>query len=123
MITVALLKYWKHVIIMLILGSACFLGYQHIYHMGYSAASIKYERQISEYNIKLDTRIAGLEAQSTVLVEQTLLGGQAIKLDMDKLAKAIKGKPLYTIDTTGKCQLSSDFIKAYNDGINRANSK
>lgn len=120
---VVLKKYWKHIIVIVLLGGLSLLGYQHIYNIGYLAASKKYDKQISEYNNRLDTRIAGLEAQSTVIVEQTLLGSQNIKIDMDKLAKVIKGKPLYTIDTAGKCQLSSDFIKAYNDGVNRANNK
>lgn len=116
-----LLAYWKQIVIAIILGGLGFLGYQHVYHIGYEAASVKYEKQIKDYNDRLNTRITNLEDRSTVLIEQTLLGNQATKLDLANLLKTLKGKPLYTIDNKGMCQLSPDFIKTYNDGIKKVN--
>lgn len=116
-----LLLYWRHILVVAALTAAGWLGYHKIYSIGYDAASAKYEKQIAEYNNKLDKRINVLESSSTVLIEQLLIGNQGTKNDLANILKTIKGKPLYTIDTKGQCKLSDDFIKAYNDGIGRVN--
>ena len=115
------LLYWKQILMAVILGGVSFLGYNHIYDKGFAAASVKYEKQIKEYNDTLNKRIVNLEDRSTVLIEQTLLGNQAVKLDMANLLSTLKGKPLYTIDTKGECKLSPDFIRVYNEGIKKVN--
>ena len=115
------LLYWRQALLAILLGGLGLLGYQHVYHKGYEAASVKYERQIKEYNDKIDNRISTLESSSTVLIEQTLLGNQATKVDLAKVLKTLSNKPLYTIDSKGACKLSDDFVKAYNDGIARVN--
>ncbi|OQB10823.1 MAG: hypothetical protein BWY21_00130 [Parcubacteria group bacterium ADurb.Bin216] len=116
-----LLLYWKHLLVVAALTAGGWLGYHKIYNIGYDAASQKYEKQIAEYNTKLNKRIDILESSSTVLIEQLLVGNQGTKNDLANILKTIKGKPLYIIDPKGQCKLSDDFIKAYNDGIGRVN--
>ncbi len=116
-----LLLYWRHLLVVAALTAGGWLGYHKIYNIGYDAASQKYEKQIAEYNTKLNKRIDILESSSTVLIEQLLVGNQGTKNDLANILKTIKGKPLYTIDPKGQCKLSDDFIKAYNDGIGRVN--
>jgi len=115
------LMYWKQIILAGILAGVSLLGYQHAYNAGYTKATSKYEKMMKDYSDNLDKRIEGLEVKSTVLIEQTLLGNQSTKLDLDKLQLAIRNKPMYVIDASGKCRLSSDFIDMYNNSVNRVN--
>lgn len=121
MIALFLIKYWKHLLIISSLGGFGFLAYHKIYDIGYREASVKYEKQIKDFNDTMDRRINTLESGSTVLIQQVLLGNQATKTDLLGIMKTLKGKPLYTIDPKGQCKLSDDFIKAYNEGIGRVN--
>lgn len=121
--TVFLLKYWKQLAAVFALVLGCMFVYKFIYDIGYKAAEIHYTEKIKAYEDKVDQRIQQIQSGSTVLIEQVLLNRQATKQELTKVLLAVKDKPLYRIDTTGKCQLSEDFIAAYNAGIDKVNKK
>lgn len=115
------LKYWKQIAAV---SAICFIlifGYLQAYDKGYSNAKAKYEREIELYNKKIDKQIDRIESKSTVLIEQLLLSNQSTGKDLANIMDLIKEKPLYIVDTTGKCKLSPDFIKTFNAGVARVN--
>jgi len=121
--TVLFLRYWKQIAAITAIVLACFFVYKYIYDIGYKAAEVHYTEKIKAYEDRVDQRIQQIQSGSTVLIEQVLLSRQATKRELTQVLLAVKDKPLYRVDPTGKCQLSEDFIAAYNEGINKVNKK
>jgi hypothetical protein len=120
-------KYWKHVLIVVVLLVLSWMAYSKIYNIGFEAANIACEKRIQEYSAKmkeyednLDKRIAGLEEASNILVTEAIESRKVIKKDFSVILASIKGKPLYIIEQ-GKCSPSTDFVRAYNESVERAN--
>ena len=122
MIQVFLLNYWKNIVVGILLCLVVVFGYYKIKAIGYDEASKKYEKQIAEYNLKLDKRIEFIQQSSSLLVENAILSREQNAKDFADILAAAKIKPLYTI-INGTCAPSPDFAKAYNDAVTRANRK
>jgi hypothetical protein len=119
-----LLKYWKQLLLAVLLsvtiGSASYSIYHKIYNAGVAEATTKYEKQIGEFNKQLSDRITNIENISDSIETKLVLQRADNKKEFASILASVKGKPSYTI-VDGKCAPSVDFIKAYNDAINKAN--
>lgn len=116
------LMFWKEIVIVALISVLGYFGFNKVYDMGYSKATVVYEAKIKEYNDNLDKRIENIEKLSTDIFDLSVTSRAAAAKEYKDILKAAKGKPLYTINA-GVCNLSEDFVKAYNDAINRANKK
>lgn len=124
---ILLKKYWKHLIILLLLISLCIYGYKAIYNIGYSASQVECKQQLSAYEEKmlqykksLDDRIKTLEETSISLVKETQIEKLEVRKDIAKIITVYKDKPLVVIEKE-KCTPSSNFIAAYNEAVARVN--
>lgn len=120
--TLLLAKYWKQLLIVVLLVAALLAAYDKVYTMGYTAAEKAHKEYVAEYMKSLDTRVFGIETRSNTLIEEFRLNRELSKKDFNKILLATRGKPLFTI-TEGKCSPSNDFVDAYNAAIKRANGK
>lgn len=118
--TLILLKYWKHIIVILSLVGMGYLGYHKIYDQGYQAAATEYNKKIKLYEEDLAKRISAIESTSEVLVQLARINNDSFSKDLKGILTRIKGKPLFYVKE-GKCTPSAEMYKAYNDAINRAN--
>ena len=126
---VLLKKYWKHILIVIILLLVTTYFYNKIYTRGFDAVNVAceqklqdYAQKMKEYEASLDKRIAGLEEASNLLVTEAIESRKVLRKDFSVILSTIKNRPLYTIDQ-GKCAPSEDFVRVYNDAVNRANAK
>lgn len=117
-----LLKYWKELAILLVVGLISTVAYDKVYTRGYEKAAIEYELKIKEYNTKILNKITRLEDTSDLLVTQNISLQQHSRVEFEQIQKALEGKQLYTI-VAGKCAPSKDFIDAWNSAIRKANGK
>ncbi len=113
-------SYWKQIAGAAALALVLYLGYHKIYSIGYNKATAECAQRVKEYEEKIDGRIKSIENSSSALIEQSALADAARKKDYAAILFTIKGKPLYVIEQ-GKCKPSPDFVKAYNEGIERSN--
>ncbi|CAB4134054.1 hypothetical protein UFOVP273_8 [uncultured Caudovirales phage] len=116
------LKYWKQLVLSVLLVILLYTGYEHIKQVGYNEASTKYEAIIKDYNDKLDKRISTIETNSTQLVQAQNDAAAKIDQSIDQITVLAKKKPLYVVNQTG-CIPSQNFLDSYNSVINRANGK
>lgn len=119
---IILLKYWKHIVIILSLAGFGYLGYSKIYSIGYQAAATEYAKKMKLYEDDLAKRISSIESTSETLVQLTRLNNDSFSKDIKGILTNIKGKPLYYVKE-GKCTPTPEMYKAYNDAIERANKK
>lgn len=126
--SIILLKYWRQILIVILLvvsiGSAGYSIYHKVYNSGYTAASAVYEKQINAYNKKLDERVANIEDISSSISSKLVLQRDLNKKNFASIISTVKNKPLYTVEaTTGICKPSTDFLQAYISAINKANGQ
>ena len=125
-------SYWKHILIVIIIGSVSYWVYNRIYQRGYAVAtaecSIKiaeYEAQMTKYKADLNTRIAGIEVISVGLVSDLRNSNIELNKDLAAIKAKAKSKPTYIITqgptTSIVCSPSTDFIGSYNETITRVN--
>jgi uncharacterized protein (UPF0276 family) len=114
-------SYWKQVAGAIALATCLYLGYYKIYDIGYAAANVECAARIKQFEEGLDKRIANIENTSGLILDQTTAANITRKKDFVDILASIKNKPLYTIEQ-GKCKPSTDFIDAYNKGIEEANT-
>lgn len=120
---IIILKYWKHLLLISLLVVASYIVYNKIYDSGYSKATAEYNLKIEDYNKKLDSRINNIEIASSTIVNTLSTQRDITKKDLSNILYAVKNKPPYIIDKTGKCAPSIDFIDTYNKAIDRVNKK
>ena len=120
-------KYWKHILIVVLLLTASIYMYNKVYNRGFEAANIACEKRIQEYAQKMteykeamDVRIALLEDASNVLVEESIATRKVVRKDFNTIITKYKDRPMFIINET-KCEPSPDFILAYNEAVARAN--
>jgi hypothetical protein len=120
-------KYWKHILIVVVLLAASIYMYNKVYNRGFEAANVACEKRIQEYAQKMteykeamDVRIATLEEASSVLVRESIATRKVVKKDFATIITKYKDKPMFIINET-KCEPSVDFINAYNEAAARAN--
>jgi hypothetical protein len=118
--TLLLLKYWKHLVVILSILGLGYLGYHKIYDQGYQAAAVEYNKKIKLYEDDLAKRISSIESASETLVQLAKINNDSFSKDLKGILTSIKGKPLFYVKE-GKCTPSPEMYKAYNDAINRAN--
>lgn len=117
-----ILKYWKGLLLFVVLSTLAISGYSWIYNRGVEKTTIKYEEKFKEYNEKLEQRINNIELMSSVLIEQSNKNSKVLSQDLYRIRNAIKDKPLFTV-VDGKCEPSPSFIETYNSLIKRGNTK
>jgi hypothetical protein len=120
-------SYWKHILITVVLLGAFWFAYSKIYNRGFEAANIACEKRIQEYSQKMteykeamDSRIALLEEASSVLAQEAIDSRKVTKTEFIKIITKYKDKPMFVINEA-KCEPSLDFIKAYNEAVDKAN--
>lgn len=115
-------KCWRPVTeVILVLVLLCFL-YFHVKDIGYNEAKVKYEKEIAEYNKKLDDHISTIERNSTILVQNQADTQSKLDAGIDQIISVAGKKPLYIVKQD-KCIPSQNFLDSYNDVINKANGK
>lgn len=122
MILTLLLRYWKHIILLIAVVTVLGLVYNAIYQRGVAATTQTYELKIAEQQKLLDTKVATLELLSTQLVTQTALNQQNLNADLAKILAAAKTKPL-VVYKNGECSPSQTFLDSWNQINLRGNQK
>lgn len=122
MITSILLKFWKEMLLVLLVASLGYMGYNKIKDIGAIEVTKKYEQHISDQNAAIMQRIASLEVSSTVLIEKYNNDKLISSKQYQDILRATKNKPL-VIYQEGVCSVSPDFSNAYIEALNRANRK
>jgi hypothetical protein len=122
-------KYWKHIAIVIVLLVASVYFYNKVYSRGFEAANIACEKRIQEYSKameeykkNMDSRIALVEEASNALVKETIEARKISKKEFTKIITKYVDRPMVVIEE-GKCRPSEDFIKAYNEAVDKANGK
>lgn len=122
-------KYWKHILIVIVLLVLSWYAYSRIYNRGFEAANIacekriqEYTQQMNDYKAKLDERVQLIEDASNALVKETIEARKITKTEFTKIITKYIDKPMIVIEE-GKCRPSEDFIKAYNEAVDRANKR
>jgi len=113
-------KYWKHILIVIVILAASAYFYNKIYTLGFDAANVECAQRMKEYTEKLDARIAAIEEASSTLVTEAIDARAVRKKDFATILSTIKNKPLYTV-VEGKCTPTEDLIRIYNEAVDRAN--
>lgn len=115
-------KFWKEIVIVILVSSTLTFGYFKIKSVGYQEAATVYQAKIDKYEKDLEARISSIEKTSTAILDNSILRREEAARDFKQIMAATKGRPLYTI-TSGICAPNDDFIRAYNDAVARANRK
>ena len=122
-IVVLFLKsYWKQIAGALALAFVLYTGYSFVYDRGYADANVEAQKRFDDYTKKIGDRIEKIEGNSSQLLSAAAEADKARQKSFNDILFTIKGKPLYTIQQ-GKCTPSDDFVKAYNEGIKKANGQ
>lgn len=117
-----LLKAIAGMVIMAILSALLYSGYSHIKSIGYGEAEAKYKPVIEKYENDLSTKLATIEANSTLLVANDAKNSVVLINGIGGILKTIKGQPL-TVIKNGEClptQTFSDTFGAINKRTNEA---
>lgn len=120
-------SYWKHILIVVVVIAISAFMYKKVYNIGYSAANVEcaekialYEQKMTLYKTALDDRIKLLEETAITLVNESLDARKSLKKDYSTILATVKNKPLTVIEKDN-CKPSPDFIRVYNEAVNRAN--
>jgi C4-dicarboxylate-specific signal transduction histidine kinase len=121
-------NYWKHILIVIIIGAASYWIYNRIYQRGYAVATAEcnikiadYEAKMTKYKEDLNTRIADIESISVGLVSDLRNSNAALNKDLADIKARAKPRPTYIIKQGTICSPSTDFISSYNEAITRVN--
>ena len=117
-----LLKYWKHILIVVTVSALLYLGYNKIYDRGYDKATVEYAEKLKAYEDKVDARIGKIEKLGSELQILAEVDSVTTRNAFNEILLATKGKQMYIIKD-GKCSPSKDFIDAYNLAVDKANAK
>lgn len=113
-------RYWKHLLVGVLLVVILSAVYNRIYEAGYNAARIECAAKIKDYEDKVDRRISSIEDISKKLLNETTVSNESFKQFSSKLLNTTKGTPLFVLDK-GVCRPSAEYIRAYNEAIAKAN--
>lgn len=121
-------SYWKHILIVVIIGVASFWIYNKIYQRGYAVANAEcsiriadYEAKMTKYKNDINTRIADIEVVSVGLVADLKNSNVQLNKDLADIKARAKPRPTYIIKQGTICSPSTDFIGSYNEAITRVN--
>jgi hypothetical protein len=121
-------NYWKHILIVIIIGSASFYIYNRIYQRGYNVAnaecSIKiaeYEAKMTKYKDDLNQRIASIEKDSIGLVTDLQNSNSALSRDIAIIKAKAKPRPTYVIKQGTICSPTPEYIETHNETVERVN--
>jgi hypothetical protein len=117
-----MIMFWKEIVIVLLISTLGYFGFNKVYSMGYEKAAVVYEAKIKEYDDNLNKRVENIEKLSTDIFDLSVTSREVASKEYKAIISATKGRPLYTVNS-GVCNLSTDFVKAYNEAVNRANKK
>ncbi|HEY9704126.1 MAG TPA: hypothetical protein V6C58_16870 [Allocoleopsis sp.] len=117
-----LLKYWKHIVIILAVLVSGFFIYNHIYNRGYREAEAVYLAKIKDYEDKVEKKINEIKITSENLAIEIQRSTEETNKNIISISKSIKTKPIFTI-VGGKCDLTPEFKGAVNSIIEEANRK
>lgn len=104
------------------LAGGGYATYSYIKGIGYQEAKVECELRFKEYNDTVATKIATIEANSTLLVENNKTANELLIKDVTGIVKSIKGKTL-TVVKNGEClpnQTFSDTINSVNKRVNQS---
>jgi soluble cytochrome b562 len=120
-------KYWKHILIVVVFSVVSIYFYNKIYNRGFEAANIvcekrilEYTEQMNKYKENLNIRIEQIEEASNILAKEALDARKITKKEFKTIITKYIDKPMIVIEE-GTCKPSEDFIKAYNEAVDRAN--
>jgi hypothetical protein len=122
MVAIFFAKYWKQLILSIVLTVSAYIVYNYIYQRGVVDTTIVYEHKIKDYQDRLDKRISTIETNSVLLVSTAQAHTDLLNKDIDAIVLLSKKKSSFTINQ-GKCIPSTDFIDSYNSVINKANTR
>lgn len=121
-ITTLLAKYWRTIASCLAILLALMFVYNIIYQRGVVATTITYEAKLAAQQALLDTHIAQIEQNSTLLIKQNETAAKATRQDLAKILAAAKAKPL-VVYKNGECSPSQTFLDSWNQINLRGNQK
>lgn len=124
MIELFFLKYWKHLLLSVLLVASGYLVFDAIFDMGYQKASNKYEQRIKDYEDALVERINRIENHSIIYMQTTHDANTLFNSKLEKVLANVskKNEPLYIVKE-GKCTPSKEFVDSYNSIITGGNAK
>lgn len=110
-------SYWRQIIGLIAILTVLFTIGHSIYSWGYNNSEKSWEARIKKRDEVAAAQAVELKSLSTSLADAR---DALTKQNADNLAKilaGVKGKPLIVVGPTGKCELTTDFSKAYKDII------
>ena len=120
-----LLKFWKELLLVVLLLGGSKLAYDKVKHVGYLEAETKYTLVIKDYQEQINKQIKGIEAKSILLVIESEKNSNTLKAGIKNILQNTKIKPLVIIKK-GECVPSEAFIdtlgtvnRQVNKGIKR----
>ncbi len=114
----------KAAIVVALISTLCYLGYDKVYTNGYNEAESKYKQLIEESNLKLERSKTEIEILSTMLEISRDTEIKELQASLDTYMAAFKRgqKPVTVITPSGECKPSPEFIFTVNEIIRKANA-
>lgn len=112
-----IIKWIASALLMAALSALLYSGYSHIKSIGYADAEAKYKPVIEKYELDLSTKLAKIEANSSLLVANDAKNATMLANGIGGILKSIKDQPL-TVIKDGKCIPTKTFLEAF-DAINK----
>lgn len=115
-----LLKFWKEILLSVLIAGGSFFVYEKVKHIGYVEAETKYEAIIHDYQKQIAEQVATIENNSRILVDGNRDSAVILKSRMDDILGTLKGKPLVVVKN-GECSPSQTFSDSFGKVNQQAN--
>jgi urocanate hydratase len=120
MIQLFLLKFWKEILLSVLVAGGSFFVYEKIKHIGYVEAETKYELVIKGYQDQIATQITNIEDKSNTLVSGNRDSAVILKSGIDEILRTLKNKPMVIVKN-GECTPSQTFSDSFGQLNTNAN--
>ena len=118
--TLILLKYWKHLVVVVALLASLYGSFLYVKNIGYKEAEAKYAEVIAKNELAILEKSKSIEIMSNVLVEQQKLANTQLTTSINSIMTGLKGKTL-TIIKNGECTPSQTFSDSFSTINKRVN--
>lgn len=123
MIVVNLIKaHLREVVGAIVIIVLLWWAYSTVYNNGVQDTNKVWEARIELQQKVRDEQISSIESLSKVTLEQTLINNDKTRKELNAIYSKVKGKPT-TVIVDGKCEPSEDFMRTYNEIIEKGNQK
>lgn len=112
-------RYWKQLLLSILVISLLTFGYNWIYDRGVSDTNQKWEEKEKAREVGIDKQIAAIEGYAKTNLEQTLINHVEVSKDLKNIYINSKKKPLTNID----CAPTTNFTDSFNNTISKGNKK